>query len=62
MLEILLSEAIEGASSNAFRKIIFTMNNLPIEAKRLQFTLDDLRTAMIVSSNKWEKSIDDYLN
>lgn len=61
-LTSLFSAGVDANNSNAFRPIIQLIEQQPIEAKRVSFTLNEIYKALKVNSKKWEKDIDKLLN
>jgi len=58
LLKEIFSKAVDGSCSNAYGVILNVLNSLPLEAKRVQFSLNDIKQALKPLSNKWEKEID----
>lgn len=61
-LKSIFEGSVDGGCSNVYGVIIGIMNNLPIEAKGVTFTLNDLMVVLKPLSNKWDKEIEKYLS
>lgn len=57
MLKSLFAVAVDGGCSNAYELIIRVMEQMPVEAKKVPFTLLELHNALLPLSKKWEKEI-----
>lgn len=58
LLTSIFETAVDGGSSNAYRYILRALELLPVEAKKITVTLEDVYKAMKPLSKKWEKEID----
>ena len=58
LLEGIFAPAVDGGCSDAYRIVLLTLGGLPIEAKRISFTLNELYQALLPLSDKWQKEID----
>lgn len=57
-LRSLFEPAVDGGCSDAYMVILRTMQQLPIEAKKISFTLQELNNVLRPLSRKWQKEID----
>ena len=58
ILKLILATGVEPTSSNIYRYLIEALNQLPVEASKLQFRLSSLKSVLENLSKKWDKEID----
>ena len=51
--------AVDGGCSNAYAIVLRAFEQLPIEAKRVTVTLDDIYKALEPLAKQWEKRIEE---
>ena len=57
ILKAIFSVGIDGNSANNYYTLNRYMDNLPIEAKKLSFTLPALKAVLEELSKKWDEEI-----
>lgn len=60
-IEAIFSTAVEGASSNAYWRVYNQLEDIEWPAHKY-ITVAQLTKAILKLRNKWEKSIEDYLD
>lgn len=61
VLRDIFAAAVDGGNSNAFAIIMGRFERMPIEAKRLEITFNDIYEAMKPLSREWDKEIEEAI-
>ena len=61
ILKAIFSVGVDGNNANAYYILNKYMDKLPVEAKKLIFTLPALKSVLSELSKKWDKEIDEII-
>ena len=61
ILQDIFEMGVDGRNSNAYELVIKALERLPIEAKRIEITFNDVYEALKPLSDIWDKQIEEEI-